>query len=283
MIKWLEKVGIRDLTYAKEKRFILIAGPCVIEDPKQTEMIAKEILEVIEPLGVPFVFKASYDKANRTSIKGYRGVGRETGLAVLHHIRETYKIPVLSDVHSVEEIKSAEKVLDFIQIPAFLSRQTDLIVEAAKTNKVINVKKGPFLSPYDMGHVVEKIRSTGNHKFLITERGTTFGYNALVNDFTGIPIMSNYGPVIFDATHSVQSPGGQRGHSGGHRQFIPTLARAAMAAGAVGLYLEVHPDPERSLSDSAVTFPLSKLKPLLKECLEIYKLVNQFPKWEKGI
>ncbi|GMT48606.1 MAG: 2-dehydro-3-deoxyphosphooctonate aldolase [bacterium] len=283
MIKWLENVGIRDLTYAKEKRFILIAGPCVIEDPDQTESIAKAILSVIEPLGIPFVFKASYDKANRTSIKGYRGVGMETGLAVLHHIRETYKIPVLSDVHSVEEIQSAKKVLDFIQIPAFLSRQTDLIVEAAKTNKVINVKKGPFLSPYDMGHVIEKIRSTGNNKFLITERGTTFGYNSLVNDFTGIPVMSNYAPVLFDATHSVQSPGGQNGRSGGNRPFIPTLARAAIAAGAVGLYLEVHPDPERSLSDSAVVFPLSRLKLLLKECLEIYELVSRFPKWEREI
>lgn len=280
MIQWLEKVGIRDLVHIKEKRFLLIAGPCVIEDPNTTEEIAKKILDIVEPLEIPFVFKASYDKANRTSIDSFRGLGAKTGLAVLHHIRETYKIPVLSDVHSVEEVEDAAKVLDFIQIPAFLSRQTDLIVEAAKTNKIINVKKGQFMSPQDMQFVVEKIKSTGNNKFLITERGTSFGYNDLVNDFRSIPTMNEFGPVIFDASHSVQSPGRGKGHTGGNREFIPSLSRAAIAAGAVGLYIEVHPNPKDSLSDSATSFPLDQLERLLKEVLQIYEVVSHFPDWK---
>lgn len=280
MMHWLEKSGIRDLVHHKEKRFLLIAGPCVIEDPKKTEEIAKKIIEVVEPLEIPFVFKASYDKANRTSIDSFRGIGSKTGLAVLHHIRETYKIPVLSDVHSVEEVEDAAKVLDFIQIPAFLSRQTDLIVEAAKTNKIINVKKGQFMSPHDVQFIIEKIKSTGNNKFLITERGSSFGYNDLVNDFRSIPIMNQYGPVIYDASHSAQMPGTGKGKTGGNRNYIPHLTRAAIAAGALGLFIEVHPEPEKSLSDSSTIFPLNHLERLLKEVLQIYELVNHFPEWK---
>ncbi|MDH4127208.1 MAG: 3-deoxy-8-phosphooctulonate synthase [Spirochaetota bacterium] len=283
MIKWLEKIGIRDLTHIKERRFLLIAGPCVINDPSETENIAKALIEITDSLEIPFVFKASYDKANRTSIKSNRGVGIKTGLAVLHHIRETYKIPVISDVHSVEEIKLAERILDFIQIPAFLCRQTDLLITAAETKKIINVKKGQFLSPHDMKYIIEKINSTGNNKTLITERGTSFGYNNLVNDFRGIPIMSQFSPVIFDATHSVQTPGSENGRSGGNRKYIPSLTRAAIAAGASGLFIEVHPNPDTSQSDSSTIFPLSKLKLLLEEALEIYKLVGNFHKWEDSI
>ncbi len=282
--KWLERIGIRDLTQTKEdKKLFVIAGPCVIESPESAEEIAKKLIAITEELDLPFVFKASYDKANRTSIDSYRGLDMKTGLAVLHHIRETYEIPVLSDVHNVEEIKQAEKVLDFIQIPAMLSRQTDLIVEAAKTNKVINVKKSPNMSPYDLEHVIDKIRSTGNNKYLITERGTFFGYNKLVNDFTSIPIMKNYAGVIFDASHSVQTPGGKKAKSGGNRRFIPTLTRAAVAAGAVGLYLEVHQEPEKALSDSDIAFPLSQVKTLLQEASEIRQLVNKFKKRDKPI
>ncbi len=283
MINWLEKIGIRDLSNVKEKRFILIVGLCVIHDAKETEDVAKEILNITQSLGVPFVFKASYDKANRTGIGSFRGPGVETGLAILHHIREELKIPVLADVHTVEEVKLAERVLDFIQIPAFLSRQTDLIVEAAKTNKIVNVKKGQFLAPHDMKYVVEKILSTGNSKVIITERGTSFGYNTLINDFRGIPIMNKFAPVIYDGSHSVQTPGGTGGSSGGTRQFIPTLCRSAIAAGATGLYLEVHPNPDKSLSDSATSFPLSGLKLLLKECLELFQLVRSFHNWERDI
>ncbi|MDH5680011.1 MAG: 3-deoxy-8-phosphooctulonate synthase [Spirochaetota bacterium] len=279
MINWLEKVGIKEITYAKEKRFVFIAGPCVLNDADEAEHIARYLLEIAEELGVPFVFKGSYDKANRTRIGSFRGPGVKTGLAILHHIRETYKIPVLSDVHSVEEVEEASKVLDFMQIPAFLCRQTDLIVAAAESNKVINVKKGPFLAPGDMRYVVEKIRSTGNNKYLITERGTSFGYNTLVNDFKSFPIMSQFAPVVYDASHSVQSPGGSNGVSGGSRRYIPNLTRAAIAAGAAGLYLEVHPKPEEAKSDSAVSFPLDRVKQLLEEALEIYQVTNRLASW----
>lgn len=283
MVNWLEKIGIRNIANIKEKKFVLIAGPCVIENAHETEEIAKTILEIADELAIPFVFKASYDKANRTSIDSYRGVDIKEGLAILHNIRSKYNIPVLSDVHSVEEVKLAEKVLDFIQIPALLSRQTDLIVEAARTNKIINIKKGQFLSPYDMKHVIDKVRSTGNTKYIITERGTSFGYNYVINDFSGFPIMMNYAPVIYDATHSAQHPGSKDGKSGGNRDVIPTLTRAAVAAGALGVYIEVHPEPEKALSDGPISFPLSKLKLLVEDVLAVRKVVKTLHNWENPI
>ena len=281
MINWLEKVGIRSLTTSKEKKFLLVAGPCVIKDPDETENIAKKLIEIADELDIPFVFKASYTKANRTSVDSYRGVGIKTGLAILHHIRETYKIPVLADVHSIADVEEATPVLDFMQIPAFLSRQTDLILAAAQSKKIINIKKGQFLSPYDIKYAVDKVLSTGNSKVLVTERGTQFGYNEVINDFRGIPVMKKFAQVIFDATHSVQTPGGRKGRSGGDRSFIPHLTRAAMAAGASGIYIETHPNPDDSPSDGDIVFPLDSLKLLLKEALDIYQLVNKLHKWDE--
>ncbi|MFW6081169.1 MAG: 3-deoxy-8-phosphooctulonate synthase [Desulfosalsimonas sp.] len=230
--------------------FVLVAGPCVIEDPETTLQTALTLREITRKLGIPFIFKASYDKANRTSISSYRGPGLKKGLEVLARVRREADVPVVSDVHHTGEVPAAAEVLDMIQIPAFLCRQTDLVAAAARTSKPVNIKKGQFLAPWDMANAAEKARQSGSQRIVLTERGASFGYNNLVADMRSIPIMQETGcPVIFDATHSVQLPGGAGGSSAGQREFAPVLARAALAAGADGIFMEVHHDPEHALSD----------------------------------
>jgi 2-dehydro-3-deoxyphosphooctonate aldolase (KDO 8-P synthase) len=254
---------------------LLIAGPCVIETESVTTDIALFLKQVTEDLGIPFVFKASYDKANRTSISSYRGPGLQEGLRILESIRKKLNVPVISDVHSLDQIPEAARVLDIIQVPAFLCRQTDFVRKVAATGKPVNIKKGQFLAPWDMKHVVEKIATTGNDRILLTERGTMFGYNNLVVDFRGIVMMKSYGhPVVFDATHSVQLPGGSGASSGGQREFAPYLAKAAVAAGADGIFMEVHFDPDRALCDGPNSLPLDVLPRLLGQLIAIRKLVS---------
>lgn len=244
--------------------FFLISGPCVIEDEAITLRIAARLKELTDSLGIPFTFKASYDKANRTAITSFRGPGITDGLQTLAKVKETLDVPILSDVHRISEVAAAADILDVIQIPAFLCRQTDLILAVAKTGKPVNVKKGQFLAPWDMVNTVEKIRSVSSVQPMITERGVMFGYNNLVVDFRGIRIMQQTGcPVIFDATHSVQLPGGAGTQSGGQREFAPVLARAAIAAGADGVFLEVHEDPDKALCDGPNSLPLDQLRDLL--------------------
>ncbi len=241
----------------------IIAGPCVIEDVDTTLLIAAFLKELSQELDLQLVFKASFDKANRTSIHSFRGPGMEEGLKILARVKSELDVMILSDVHDSEQIDHAAEVLDIIQIPAFLCRQTDFLLNAARTSKPINIKKGQFLAPWDMTNIVEKVRSTGNHKILLTERGATFGYNNLVVDFRGIQIMKSTGcPVIFDATHSVQLPGGDGTSSGGQREFAPLLARAAVAAGVDGVFIEVHPDPDKALCDGPNSLPLDQLRSL---------------------
>lgn len=250
----------------------IIAGPCVIEDSKTLGGIASKLKEYSEELKFNLIFKASYDKANRTSVHSFRGPGIDKGLKMLSEVKERYDIPILSDVHSVGDIGKAKDVLDIIQIPAFLSRQTDILIEAAKTGKIINVKKGQFLAPWDAKHIVEKIRFAGNNKIILTERGVSFGYNNLVVDFRALPIMKEFGAlVVFDATHSVQLPGGSGSSSSGERRHVMPLARAASAVGVDGIFFEVHPDPPQALSDSANSVYLSSFKNDLKNVLEISK------------
>jgi 2-dehydro-3-deoxyphosphooctonate aldolase (KDO 8-P synthase) len=254
--------------------FVFIGGPCVIEGRDITLRIAEGIKAITERLGIPFIFKSSYDKANRTSVKSFRGPGLEEGLKILGEVKETLGVPVLSDVHSKEEADIAKDVLDVIQIPAFLCRQTDLLVACGKTGRPVNVKKGQFLSPQEMAYVVEKIESTGNSSILITERGTFFGYNNLVNDFRAIPIMRRFGyPVIFDATHSVQRPGAGSGISLGEREFVFPLARAAIAIGVDGIFMEVHEDPKRALCDGENSLPLSELEEVLRTLKRIEEVL----------
>ena len=244
--------------------FFLISGPCVIEDEAVTLRIAARLKALTDSLGIPFTFKASYDKANRTAITSFRGPGIQDGLRVLAKVKQTLGVPILSDVHRISEVATAAQVLDVIQIPAFLCRQTDLLLAVAKTGKPVNVKKGQFLAPWDMVNIVEKIRSVSSVQPMITERGVMFGYNNLVVDFRGIHIMQQTGcPVVFDATHSVQLPGGAGTHSGGQREFAPVLARAAIAAGADGVFLEVHEDPDKALCDGPNSLPLDQLPDLL--------------------
>jgi 2-dehydro-3-deoxyphosphooctonate aldolase (KDO 8-P synthase) len=254
----------------------LIAGPCVIESRDHAFFIASELRNMAAARGVPFVFKASYDKANRSSIKSFRGVGMNEGLRILADIRETLQIPVLSDVHEAAQCRRAAEILDILQIPAFLCRQTDLIVAAAATGKIVNVKKGQFLAPWEMRNVVEKIHEAGNDRILLTERGASFGYNNLVVDFRSFPIMQSFGcPVVFDVTHSLQLPGGQGSSSGGQPQYIPHFARAGVAAGVDGLFMEVHENPERALSDGPNALNLSLLPALLEQLVEIRKCLKK--------
>jgi 2-dehydro-3-deoxyphosphooctonate aldolase (KDO 8-P synthase) len=252
------------------RNLFLIAGPCVIESQKQASGLAREVRKVCEKLGIPFIFKASFDKANRSSIDSFRGPGLKKGLRILAGIKRELGIPVLSDVHETAQVDEAAEVLDVIQIPAFLCRQTDLLLAAAKTGKAVNIKKGQFLSPDDMKNAVEKVRSAGNAKILLTERGTMFGYNNLVVDLRSIPIMKGFGcPVVIDASHSVQKPGGRGASSGGDREFIPLIAKAAVAAGADGLFLEVHDNPDKARSDRHNVFPIRELEALLRAVLRI--------------
>lgn len=255
--------------------FFVIAGPCVIESEESVVGVARFMSETCAGLGIPYIFKSSYDKANRTSIDSYRGPGIEKGLEILSGVRRDIGTPVLTDVHSAAEAERAAEVVDVLQIPAFLARQTDLLLSAGRTQKPVNIKKGQFLAPWDMPQVISKIRQTGNEKLLLTERGTFFGYNNLVVDMRSIPIMAESGyPVVFDATHSVQLPGGQGGSSGGQRQFVAPLACAAVAAGAHGVFLEVHPDPDRALCDGPNSLALKDVPPLLEMLASIYRRVR---------
>jgi 2-dehydro-3-deoxyphosphooctonate aldolase (KDO 8-P synthase) len=254
---------------------IIVAGPCVIEDPSTTREIAVFLKNLVSRLELPLIFKASFDKANRTSLRSYRGPGLEKGLATLENIRNELGVPVLSDIHEIKQIEPASEVLDILQIPAFLCRQTDFLLAAARTGKTLNIKKGQFLAPWDVANIIEKIRSIGQQRIFLTDRGTMFGYNNLVADFRAVPIMQATGcPVIFDATHSVQLPGGAGQSSGGQREYAPTLAKAAVAAGADGIFLEVHPEPDKALCDGPNSLPLSELERLFTQLKAIRQAIT---------
>lgn len=255
---------------------VLIAGPCVIENEAATMRHAEKLLTICNGVNIPLIFKASYDKANRTSINSFRGPGLKEGLAILRKVKETLGLPVLSDIHSIEQIVPAAEVLDIIQIPAFLCRQTDLLIAAAKSGCVINVKKGQFLAPWDMKNVAGKISASGNENIILTERGASFGYNNLVVDMRSFPVMRSTGyPVVFDATHSVQLPGGQGDSSGGQREFVEYLSRAAVATGIDGIFMEVHEDPDKALCDGPNSIPLSELAAMLKTLKAVDTVVKQ--------
>ncbi|MBL7072355.1 MAG: 3-deoxy-8-phosphooctulonate synthase [Candidatus Omnitrophica bacterium] len=257
-----------------ESPLVLIAGPCVIESAQSAECHAEEIKKITEKLNVPFIFKSSYDKANRSSVNSFRGPGIKRGLKILGTVRDKFNIPVLSDVHCVSEVEPAAEVLDIIQIPAFLCRQTDLIVKAAKTGKTVNVKKGQFMSPYEMKNVVEKIESAGNKNILLTERGTSFGYNTLVNDFRSLVMLEEMGyPVVYDATHSVQAPGGNGTSSGGDSKYVLPLSRAAVAVGCDALFVEVHMDPVSAMSDGANMLKLEDLEGFLIQIKKVREAI----------
>jgi len=252
----------------------IIAGPCVIEEYSITLEIATKLKKITQKLGLPFIFKASYDKANRTSLSSFRGPGIDEGLEILNSIRKEVGVPVTSDIHLMEEAEKASKVIDLIQIPAFLCRQTDFILAAVRTGKPVNIKKGQFLAPWDMANVIKKAESTGNKNLLITERGASFGYNNLVSDMRSIPIMQKTGyPVVFDATHSVQLPGGQGDSSGGNREFAPVLARAAVAAGADAIFMEIHPDPDNALCDGPNSLRLDDAEKIITQLARIRDII----------
>ncbi|MDD5712568.1 MAG: 3-deoxy-8-phosphooctulonate synthase [Smithellaceae bacterium] len=272
----MKKVKIGNVTIGGDEPFVLIAGPCVIESPSAVIEVAASLKELTGRLQIPFIFKASYDKANRTSKNSYRGPGLDKGLAVLSDVKARLQIPVLSDVHRFEEIDAASRVLDVVQIPAFLCRQTDFIMEVARKARVVNIKKGQFLAPWDVENIVAKAQEAGNDNVVITERGVSFGYNNLVADFRSLPLMRKTGhPVVFDATHSVQLPGGQGSSSGGQREMVPYLSRAAVAAGVDGLFMEVHPDPDRALCDGPNSIALGGLEELLATLREIDRIVKK--------
>jgi len=255
--------------------FTLIAGPCQIESEAHANEVASELAAMCGELGIKLIFKSSFDKANRTSAGGQRGVGMANGLAILAGIRERFGIPVLTDVHDASQCAPAAEAVDVLQIPAFLCRQTDLLLAAGATGKVVNVKKGQFLAPWDMQNVAAKVEQTGNRRILLTERGASFGYNTLVSDFRALPIMARTGyPVVFDVTHSVQQPGGQGTSSGGQREFAPVLARAAISVGVAALFIEAHPDPDRAPSDGPVMIPLDQMKPLLARLQQFDRLAK---------
>lgn len=264
------------ITIGGKAPLVLIAGPCVIESKAATLSIASSIKKITGRLKIPFIFKASYDKANRTSISSFRGPGLIKGLAILKEVKERLGVPVTSDVHCAHDVDEAAEVLDIIQIPAFLCRQTDLLVKAARTGKIINIKKGQFLAPWDMKEAVKKVEKSGNHKVLVTDRGTSFGYNNLVSDFRSLAIMRQMGcPVVFDASHSVQQPGGLGTASGGKNEFIPLLARCGVAAGCDAIFMEVHSNPSKALSDGPNMWPIKKLESLLKDLMAIDKIVKR--------
>ena len=263
------------LNISNTSPFTLIAGPCQLENEKHALEVANELKKVTEKLGIGLIYKTSFDKANRTSLKGKRGVGLEKSLPIFDKIKKDIGIPVLTDIHTAEQCNIVSKHVDVLQIPAFLCRQTDLLIAAAKTGKVINVKKGQFLAPWDMANVTKKIEESGNKNILVTERGTSFGYNTLVNDMRSLPIMAKNGyPVVFDATHSVQQPGGMGDKSGGQREFVEYLARAAIAVGVAAIFMETHPDPDNAPSDGPNMVPLSKMPGLLSQLVEIDKLIK---------
>lgn len=270
----MRQVSVKNVKIGKKGGFVLIAGPCVIESQKLCLETGKRIKDLAAKLGVPYIFKSSFDKANRLSIDSYRGPGIKRGLEVLAYVKQKLNVPVLSDIHCRTDIAEAAGVLDIIQIPAFLCRQTDIVVEAAKTGKVINIKKGQFLAPWDILPIIRKIESTGNKQIIITERGVSFGYNNLVSDFRSLKIMREFGyPVIYDATHSVQLPGGKGNASGGQREFVEGLSRAAVAFGCDGLFLEVHPAPDRAPCDGPNMIGIKEFDKLLRQINKIRKVL----------
>ena len=269
------KVKCSNFEIANNKPFTLIAGPCQLENEEHALKISSELKKITSELGINLIYKTSFDKANRTSLKGKRGMGLDKSLPIFDKIRNEVGLPVLTDVHTVEQCSIVAKHVDVLQIPAFLCRQTDLLIAAAKTGKIINVKKGQFLAPWDMANVIKKIEESGNKNILITERGASFGYNTLVSDMRALPIMSRFGfPIVFDATHSVQQPGGMGEKSGGQREFVPYLARAAIAVGVGAIFMETHEDPDNAPSDGPNMVPLNEVKTLLKKLTEIDKLVK---------
>ncbi len=269
------KVKCSNFEIANDKPFTLIAGPCQLETESHAIKISSQLKSITQELGINFIYKTSFDKANRTSLKGKRGIGLEKSLPIFDKIRKEVDVPVLTDVHTAEQCSILAKHVDVLQIPAFLCRQTDILIAAAKTGKIINVKKGQFLAPWDMVNVIKKIEDTGNKNILITERGASFGYNTLVSDMRSLPIMSRFGfPVVFDATHSVQQPGGMGEKSGGQREFVPYLSRAAIAVGIGAIFIETHDDPDNAPSDGPNMVPLKDLKSLLKTLIEIDNLVK---------
>ena len=269
------KVKCSNFEIANNKPFTLIAGPCQLESEDHALKISNELKKITNELGVNLIYKTSFDKANRTSLKGKRGLGLDKSLPIFDKIRKEVGVPVLTDVHTVEQCSIVAKHVDVLQIPAFLCRQTDLLIAAAKTGKIINVKKGQFLAPWDMSNVIKKIDDSGNSNILITERGASFGYNTLVSDMRALPIMSKFGyPIVFDATHSVQQPGGLGEKSGGQREFVPYLARAAIAVGIGAIFIETHEDPDSAPSDGPNMVPLKEMKTLLKKLTEIDKIVK---------
>lgn len=256
----------------------VIAGPCVMESEELSLRIAREVKEICRRLGLAYIFKASFDKANRSSNDSFRGPGLEEGLRILQEVKQQVDVPVLTDVHEVHQAAQAAHVVDILQVPAFLARQTDLLLACGKTGRWVNIKKGQFMSPAEMGNAVKKIKSAGNQRIMLTERGTFFGYNRLVNDFTGLALMKEFGvPVVFDITHSTQQPAGLGASSGGNPQYSPMLARAAVAAGVNGLFLECHPDPKNARSDAATMLSLDQVEPILRSCRRIADLRKE---WE---
>lgn len=268
-------IAVGNVTFGNDLPFALIAGPCQMESRDHALMMAEHLTNITQKLGIGFIYKTSYDKANRTSLSGKRGLGLEKALSVFEEVKKTFGVPVLTDVHTEAQCAIAAQVVDVLQIPAFLCRQTDLLIAAAKTGRVVNVKKGQFLAPWDMKNVAEKVSQSGNDNILLTERGASFGYNTLVTDFRSFPIMAQTGyPVIFDATHSVQQPGGQGGSSGGQREFVATLARAAVAVGVAGLFMETHQDPDNAPSDGPCMVRLPDMEPMLRSLQAIDKIAK---------
>jgi 2-dehydro-3-deoxyphosphooctonate aldolase (KDO 8-P synthase) len=277
-VKAREQFAVGKVRFGAGAPLFLIAGPCVVESEGHALMMAEKLGAVASELGVPYIFKASYDKANRSSVSSYRGPGLKNGLKILAKIKKKTGLAVLTDVHQASEVEAAAEVCDILQIPAFLSRQTDLLVAAGKSGRAVNIKKGQFLSPVEMGNAAEKVASTGNEKIILTERGNSFGYQNLVVDMRSFPIMRKFGyPVVFDVTHSVQLPGGEGKSSGGQPEFIEPLARAGVAAGVDGLFLEVHDNPEKALSDGSNALPLGQFRGLMEKIVALGELVR---KWD---
>lgn len=271
----MKNLNLRDFAIGDGEFLTVVSGPCIIESEAHALSCAEFLTTLFAKRKVNFIFKASYDKANRSSIHSFRGPGLEEGLKILEKIKKTFGVPVFTDVHSPEEAQEAAEVCDIIQIPAFLCRQTDLVLACARTQVGVNVKKGQFMAPWDIKNVIDKIKSCGNEQILLTERGTSFGYNNLVSDMRSIPIMQQFGyPVLFDATHSAQLPGGLGDRSGGQREFIPTLARAAIASGCNGIYAESHPNPQEAKSDASTVLPFADLPKLLDEWERLYEVIQ---------
>ena len=270
-------IKCKNLLISNKKPLTLIAGPCQLESEQHAIEMVRKIKKITSKLKINFIYKTSFDKANRTSLKSKRGIGLEKSLKIFQKIKKKFNVPILTDVHTVEQCKIISNFVDIIQIPAFLCRQTDLLIAAAKTNKIINIKKGQFLAPWDMINVTKKISDNGNKNILVTERGASFGYNTLVSDMRSLVIMSKNGyPVVFDATHSVQEPGGKGDKSGGQREFIEYLSRAAVAVGVAALFIETHQDPDNAPSDGPNMLPINKLEVLLKQIMQIDKIVKKY-------